>query len=175
MSGYAIHLAKQELLNHMLQVGGKAAVHLHRPEQVIQAAFEVELSETQARCTVELGGHTGEITLRRSDRANHLHLRDFIQDIANGRLESAAPAPAAATVQVPRRELSAEDESSLRYICRHGGNRTLACEVLVSVHIAGTCHALLSLAATTAHLTAPTSGELYAELANRIEQLLDAV
>lgn len=174
MSGYAIPLAKQELLNHMLQVGGKAAVHLHRPEQVIQASFEVELTDTQARCRVELGGHTGEITLRRADRANHLHLRDLIEDIANGRVESAAPAPAAAAVQVPRRELSAEDESSLRYICRHGGTRTLACEALVSVHIAGTCHALLSLPPTTVHLTAPTTSELYAAAANRIEQLLDA-
>lgn len=174
MSGYSIHLAKQELLNHMLQVGGKAAVHLHRPEQVIQAGFEVELTDTQARCTVELGGHTGEITLRRSDRANHLHLRDFIEGIANGRTDSAALAPAKAAPSPARQTLSAEDESALRYICRHGGTRALSCGALVSVHEAGTYHALLSLAATTEHLTAATTGTLYADVAGRLDQLLDA-
>lgn len=176
MSTYAIPLAKQELLNHMLQVGGKAVVHLHRPEQVIQADFEVALTDTHAHCWVELGGHSGQVTLRRTDRANHLHLRDVIEDIANARTPPAAqkPMPAAASVQIPRQELSAEDESSLRYICRHGGNRTLAGAALVSVHIAGAYHALLSVPATTEHLTAPTAGELYAALANRLEQLLDA-
>jgi hypothetical protein len=45
------------------------------------------------------------LTLKRSDRANHLHLRDFIQDIANGRIESAQP-PA------PNPELAHPDASN---------------------------------------------------------------
>ena len=77
----------------MLQVGGAAVCPLQRPEQTIHASFEVELTDTTALINVDLGGHTGELTLKRSDRANHLHLRDFIQDIANGRIESAQPAP----------------------------------------------------------------------------------
>lgn len=174
MSGYAIHLAKQELLNHMLQVGGKATVHLHRPEQVIEASFDIELTDTQARCWVELGGHTGQVTLRRADRANHLHLRDFIQDIANGRADTAELAPAAAVAAPTSPGLSAEDESTLRYICRHGGTRLLGAQALVSVHVAGTCHALLSVGSTSEHLTAATAGELYASLATRLDQLLAA-
>jgi hypothetical protein len=175
MNHYAIPLAKQDLLHDMLQIGGKATVHLHSPAQVIQAEFDVELTDTHARCSVELGGHTGQVTLRRADRANHLHLRDFIEDIANGPTASPvlAPAPATPAVPVPSRELCAADESTLRYICRHGGSRTLACEALVSVHIAGTYHALLSLTATTEHLTAETNDQLYADLATRIEQLLE--
>lgn len=93
MNSYLIPLAKQELLHHMLQVGGTAVCPLQRPEQTIHASFEVELTDTTALINVDLGGHTGELTLKRSDRANHLHLRDFIQDIANGRIESAQPAP----------------------------------------------------------------------------------
>ncbi len=93
MNSYLIPLAKQELLHHMLQVGGTAVCPLQRPEQTIQARFEVELTDESAVISVDFCGHTGELTLKRSDRANHLHLRDFIQDIANGRIESAAPTP----------------------------------------------------------------------------------
>jgi hypothetical protein len=93
MNSYLIPLAKQELLHHILQVGGAAICPLQRPEQTIHASFEVELTDTTAVISVDFGGHTGELTLNRKDRANHLHLRDFIQDIANGRIESAQPAP----------------------------------------------------------------------------------
>ncbi|MGY3171624.1 hypothetical protein ACVWYU_000998 [Pseudomonas sp. TE12234] len=93
MNSYLIPLAQQDLLHHMLQVGGAAVCPLQRPEQTIHARFEVELTDNSAVINVDLSGHTGELTLKRSDRANHLHLRDFIQDIANGRIESAQPAP----------------------------------------------------------------------------------
>lgn len=93
MNSYLIPLAKQELLHHMLQVGGAGVCPLHRPEQTIHASFEVELTDDSAVICVDFGGYTGELTLKRSDRANHLHLRDFIQDIANGRIESAEPSP----------------------------------------------------------------------------------
>ncbi|EJM93097.1 hypothetical protein PMI34_01902 [Pseudomonas sp. GM74] len=93
MNSYLIPLPKQELLHHMLQVGGAAVCPLHRPEQTIHASFEVELTDDNAVISVDFGGHTGELTLKRSDRANHLHLRDFIQDIANGHIESAEPMP----------------------------------------------------------------------------------
>ena len=93
MNSYLIPLAKQELLHHMLQVGGAAVCPLQRPEQTIHASFEVELTDDSAVINVDFGGYTGQLTLKRSDRANHLHLRDFIQDIANGRIESAEPMP----------------------------------------------------------------------------------
>ena len=93
MNSYLTPLAQQDLLHHMLQVGGAAVCPLQRPEQTIHASFEVELTDDNAVISVDFGGHTGELTLKRSDRANHLHLRDFIQDIANGRIESAQPAP----------------------------------------------------------------------------------
>ncbi|UVM74906.1 hypothetical protein [Pseudomonas alvandae] len=93
MNNFLIPLGKQELLHHMLQTGGVALCPLQRPESTIHARLEVELTDQAVVISVELGGHSGELTLKRSDRANHLHLRDFIQDIANGRIESAQPAP----------------------------------------------------------------------------------
>ncbi|WP_085715666.1 hypothetical protein [Pseudomonas sp. B28(2017)] len=96
MNCYVIPLAKQELLHQMLQVGGAAECPLQRPEQTILAKFDVELTDTHAVISVDFGEHTGQLSLKRSDRANHLHLRDFIQDVANGRIESAEPCPPAA-------------------------------------------------------------------------------
>lgn len=93
MNSYLIPIAKQDLLHQMLQAGGAAVCPLLRPEQTILAKFEVELTDVNAVISVDLGEHTGELTLKRSDPANHLHLREFIQDIANGRIESAEPAP----------------------------------------------------------------------------------
>lgn len=93
MTSFLIPLAKQDLLHHMLQVGGAAVCPLQRPEQTIHASFEVELTDDNAVIRVDFGHHTGELTLKRSDCANHLHLRDFIQDIANGSFESAEPSP----------------------------------------------------------------------------------
>jgi len=118
MNNYLIPLAKQELLHHMLQVGGTAMCPLHRPEQTIHASFEVELTDDCVVISVDFGEHTGELTLKRSDRANHLHLRDFIQDIANGRIESAQPAP---TSEQPTRteqiqQMLAESEALLNNV-----------------------------------------------------------
>jgi len=67
----------------MLQVGGSAVCGLTRPEQTIHASFDVELTEEHAVVTVEVSGETRQIKLKRKDRANHLHLRDFIQQAAN--------------------------------------------------------------------------------------------
>ncbi|CAI8962000.1 hypothetical protein [Pseudomonas sp. IT-P176] len=118
MNTYLIPLAKQDLLHHMLQVGGAAVCPLQRPEQTIHASFEVELTDDNAVISVDFGGHTGELTLKRSDRANHLHLRDFIQDIANGRIESAEPAPPpeqpTRTAQI--QQMLAESEALLKNV-----------------------------------------------------------
>jgi hypothetical protein len=118
MNSYLIPLAQQDLLHHMLQVGGVAVCPLQRPEETIHASFEVELTDDSAVISVDLGSHTGELTLKRSDRANHLHLRDFIQDIANGRIESAEPMPPpeqfGSTEQI--QQMLAESEALLKYV-----------------------------------------------------------
>lgn len=91
MSQYSVPFAKQELLHHILQVGGSATCPLYRPETSINADIDVELCDESTHIKIALGDVTGSLTLKRRDRANHLHLRDFIQDVANGRIESARP------------------------------------------------------------------------------------
>lgn len=111
MNSYLIPLPEQELLHRMLQVGGTAVCPLHRAEQSIQASFKVELTDRSAVIDVDFGDHTGQLTLKRSDPANHLRLRDFIQDIANGRIESAAPAPVQEQLSRPRQVQQMLEES----------------------------------------------------------------
>ncbi|WP_339514492.1 hypothetical protein [Pseudomonas sp. RL_15y_Pfl2_60] len=174
MSCYDIPLSKQELLHHMLQVGGKAVVHLHSPEQVIQANFEVELTETQIRCNVEIGGHCGEVKLRRSDRANHLHLRDFILDMANGDIESAAPSLPRAGGHAPKPVLSNDDEIALRHVCSKGGSKTLASGFVISVHMHKALAKAIACKDETTHFCSGSASDVYSGLAEHIELLLDA-
>lgn len=83
MSAYSLPLARQELLHHMLQVGGDATCDLIQPAQTMHAEFTVELTPAVTVVRVDVAGRKGTIKLRRNDRANHLHLRDFIQEVAN--------------------------------------------------------------------------------------------
>lgn len=133
MTYYTIPLAKQELLHHMLQAGGTAAVHLHSQQQIIEASFTVELTDTQAITKVTLGEHQAELTLRRSNRANHLSLRDFIEDIANGRHESADPRPAPAcaesTTALPQATLRELDR-----VTKQGGSFSPWADAVIAVH-----------------------------------------
>lgn len=88
MSAYRIPLARQELLHHMLQVGGAATVELSRPDQTLRADFTIELTDATAVIAIKIGDRSDQLTLKRRNRANHLRLRDFIEQIANGQLET---------------------------------------------------------------------------------------
>lgn len=179
MNYYTIPLAKQELLHHMLQVGGTAAVHLHSQQQIIEASFTVELSDTHATIKVTLGEHHAEQTLRRANRANHLALRDFIEDMANGRHESASPrAPAACAANTqPQATLSEGDEQALRDLVRSGGCKHLACGASVTVHNAlndPQRHALVTVNGKTSWLSEHSAGSLYVHVAGHLDQQLAA-
>lgn len=83
MNQYQLPIAKQELLHHMLQVGGQAACFMTRPAETIQATFDVELSSEYVLVSVDVAGRTDQLKLRRGDRANHLHLRELLLNVAN--------------------------------------------------------------------------------------------
>lgn len=87
MSAYSLPLARQELLHHMLQVGGDATCDLIRPEQTMRAEFSVELTPSWTIVEVNVAGRKDCIKLRRNDQANHLHLRDFIHEVANPQVQ----------------------------------------------------------------------------------------
>lgn len=176
MNHYSIPLAKQELLHHMLQVGGAAAVHLHSLEQVIEAHFIVELTDTQAITKVKLGDHQAELTLRRTDRANHLHLRDFIEDIANGRHESAAPRPAPACSAKPEPELSKNDQRELDRVSKDGGTCTLESGVVLAVHATPhqSARTAIAVIGNSTHMVSGSLSSVYMMLVDRITQQQEA-
>lgn len=172
MSHYSIHLAKQELLNHMLQVGGSAVVHLHSLEQVIEAHFTVELTATHAITKVALGEHQAELTLRRPDRANHLHLRDFIEDIANGRHESADPRPAPACAATPEPALSKNDQRALDRVSKDGGTCTLESGVVLAVHASPhqSARTAIAVIGNSTHMVSGSLSSVYMMLVDHLTQ-----
>lgn len=56
---------------------------MQRPALTIQACIDVELTDNYAIVRVDVSGHTDQVKLRRGDRANHLHVRDFMHELAN--------------------------------------------------------------------------------------------
>lgn len=88
MSAFLVPFHKQDLLHQVLAAGGTITCLLYCPTAQFDADVEVELSDKHVHIKVTFRGLTGSLTLTRGARANHLYLRDFIQDVANGRTES---------------------------------------------------------------------------------------
>lgn len=88
MSEYIVPLAKVLLLQHVLQNGGTSSCPVRRTEITLTAEVSIELDGESIVAQVTFGPLTGSLKLQRGDSANYLHLRDFIQDIANGRTET---------------------------------------------------------------------------------------
>lgn len=88
MSVFVIPFGKQGLLHQVLSTGGSTRCPLYCPSVQLDADIEIELSSGQVHIKVAFGELTGSLTLSHNDRANHLHLRDFVQDVANGRTEA---------------------------------------------------------------------------------------
>ncbi|WEJ22984.1 hypothetical protein N0B28_06780 [Pseudomonas sp. SD17-1] len=88
MNAFVIPFAQQDLLHQVLAAGGVTSCPLYRPAVQFDAEIEVELSDEHAHIKVAFRELSGSLTLPRSDRANHLHLREFIQDVANERTEA---------------------------------------------------------------------------------------
>jgi hypothetical protein len=177
MSQYSIPLAKQDLLHHMLQVGGAAVVHLRSPERLIEATFTVERGIERTVTDVQMGEHRGSIALPTKNHANHLLLRDFIEDMANGRHESAAPrAPSAPPSEAPGIiTLGNEDIERLQAICHSGGTAHLQFGVSTTVHKGlhdKSHHALITVAGNTSWLREHSPSRLLAHVTRTINEQL---
>ncbi|RWU18088.1 hypothetical protein DM813_25845 [Pseudomonas alkylphenolica] len=88
MSEYIVPLRNVMLLQHALDKGGETICPVQRPELTINAEVFVETDAKTHRVTVTFGPQKGSLTLQRDDTAKYQHLRDFIQDLANGRTDS---------------------------------------------------------------------------------------
>ncbi|HDS0929601.1 TPA: hypothetical protein QDZ23_004300 [Pseudomonas putida] len=90
MSEFQIPLRQIMLLQSTLDKGGTAICKLQRPEASVDAQVEVENDTTHHRIKVTLGPLTSSLSLPRALSTKCQSLRDFLQDLANGRADSGA-------------------------------------------------------------------------------------
>lgn len=89
--------------------------------------LKVERAEPNTTATVEMGSERHSITLLTASPRKHLELADFIDAIANGRVDSGEPSPPRITkldlaVDQPQEQtLDTEQLESLRLFARKGG------------------------------------------------------
>lgn len=88
MSEFTIPLQRVMLLQQTLENGGTATCPLRRPETTVDARIEVENDSRAHHLKVVFGPITGSITLQRGDSAKYMALRDFLEELANGRAET---------------------------------------------------------------------------------------
>ncbi|WP_455887499.1 hypothetical protein [Pseudomonas rustica] len=88
MSDFTIKLRRVMLLEHTLENGGNTTCPLHRPETSLDAHIQVENDDRDHHLQVHFGPYTGSIALPRGDSTKYMSLRNFLQDVANGRTES---------------------------------------------------------------------------------------
>lgn len=88
MSEFTLSLKQVMLLQNVLDVGGTTHCLLSRPETTCPAVIQVENDTDAHHLTVEFGPCMASLTLCRSEPNKYMSLRDFLQDVANGRTES---------------------------------------------------------------------------------------
>ncbi|MDO7900641.1 hypothetical protein ACE1YR_00665 [Pseudomonas sp. K1(2024)] len=88
MSEFTVPLRRVMLLQHTLEAGGKAVCQVLRPERIFDAQLEIENDLRSHHIKASFGPLTASLTLLRGDASKYHALRDFLQDLANGRTES---------------------------------------------------------------------------------------
>lgn len=99
MTDYTLSLKRVMLLQKTLEGGGFTTCPLQRPEATTDALIQVENDHEVHRLSVRFGPLHSSITLKRRDAAKYLALRDFLQDVANGRADSGTESQAAASMR----------------------------------------------------------------------------
>lgn len=136
MSGYRFDLHQQDLLRHAIAQGGQFRARMDRTGSSIRPYINVDLTDTSIEVEVEMGGTCNSITLPRYDGANVQALAEFVEGIANGTNDSAAPVvPARAARREPApRRISDADIVTIARLADAGGFGTLECGVQVAMH-----------------------------------------
>lgn len=90
----------------------------------IMFRLKVERGPSSTEATVELGGQRHSLTLPHGEPHPAHLLADFVEAIANGRLDSAEPAPARVVAVLPPEDeplLDSDQERQLRHVVQRGG------------------------------------------------------
>ncbi len=90
MSEFSIPLTRVMGLERTLESGGVTKCTLRRPETTLDARITVENDDTTHYIKVEIGELTSSMTLPRKLVTKWQSLRNFLQDLANGRADSGA-------------------------------------------------------------------------------------
>lgn len=90
MSEFNIPLSRVMGLERTMENGGTTSCTLRRTETTLDARITVENDSTTHHIKVEMGDLTSSMTLPRKLATKWQSLRDFLQDLANGRADSGA-------------------------------------------------------------------------------------
>lgn len=89
----------------------------------------IERGADTSAVTIEIAGQRHSITVYNNDHSRHLLVADFIDAIANGRVDSAEVAPPRITslplLPEPDELLSSDQLGRIKYMVRHGGSTAL--------------------------------------------------
>lgn len=85
MNEYTVPLRRVMLLQPTLENGGTATCQMRRPETATDVHIEVENDDRTHHLKVTFGPITGSLSLQRGDSAKYMALRDYLEELANGR------------------------------------------------------------------------------------------
>lgn len=85
MNEYTVPLRRVMLLQSTLENGGTATCQMRRPEIATDMHIAVENDDRTHHLKVTFGPITGSLTLQRCDSAKYMALRDYLEELANGR------------------------------------------------------------------------------------------
>lgn len=155
-------LPEDALLRIAAQVNCTGKFHhtVRMPYARHQVAFTLttERGPIHTSAIVEMGGQRHSITLNTANPQRFIELADFIDAIANGRVDSAEPAPPRVTCQplVPEPDelLTTDQTGRIKYMVRHGGfaslDTGLANPINVAVHRTQTAQGITAIVSTGA-------------------------
>lgn len=175
MSIYSITQPSEQALRLLLNAGGgEETLLLQRPENSLRAQVLLEQAGSKLAASIHIGDRTETMLLQANDPANANHIADYIEALANGNAETAAPMHMRAPQQ-QRPQLNSQAASRLLHTCTHGGH----VEILPGMHITvageGTKRtAIAAFKGCKPHLVSGSVRDVLSSLTEHTEQLLAA-
>jgi hypothetical protein len=173
MSDFRIPLPEHDLIHQLVSYGGKMDCPLQRLDQRITASLNVTDEGRNTRARVVVGDYSGEILLNSALLSNHLRLRNFIEDMANGRIESGRlREPNVSSVATPSMPVC--DAEDLETLIDAGGFQRLSTGHMVTVHRGTKRITGIIVSDAGTHIVSGSPNDLRTALTEHIESQLIA-